>query len=92
MMSGTLRRDRAACAPWEYRGELILPAGRTCGIEARVAEDADGKYFELRGALVPGMSSEEVEAALVQIERAAAERMIREGRALADLPDDEMPF
>jgi len=91
-MSGTLRRDRAACAPWEYRGELTLPAGRSCSIEARVIEDAAGKFFELRGALVPGMTTAELEAALAEIERATAERVIREGRALADFSDDVLPF
>jgi hypothetical protein len=38
------------------------------------------------------LSAVELEAALVEIERTAAERIIREGRSLADLPDDEMPF
>jgi hypothetical protein len=92
MMTGTLKRDRASPAPWEYRGELMLPAGRTCFIEARVVGEPGNKFFELRGALVPGLSAVELEAALVEIERTAAERIIREGRSLADLPDDEMPF
>jgi hypothetical protein len=89
---GYIRRSAESPASWPYRGELVLPAGRACSLEARVAEDASGKFFEIRAGLIPGMNAAELESALVEEERLIAERIVREGRALADLPDDELPF
>ncbi len=90
--AGTLRLDRAAPPPWLYRGELVLPAGRTCSIEGRILEDTGGRFFELRCGLVPGMTSAELEAALTEIEAEQAEKIRRAGRALEDVPIDELPF
>ena len=87
IITGHLRIDRAAAAPWQYRGELMLPSGRYASISARVVEDAAAKFFELRGGLEPGMTAAELEAALVALEVARA-RVAR--RELSST--DEMPF
>ena len=89
---GILRLDRSATPPWQYRGEVILPAGRRALLEARVAEDATGKHFVLRMGLIAGMSAEELEKCLAEIEAAAAARAQLDGSAIDQLPDDELPF
>jgi hypothetical protein len=89
---GILRLDRSATPPWQYRGEVVLPAGRRALIEARVAEDAAGKHFILRVGLIAGMSAEELEKRLAEIEAAAAARAQLDGSAVWLLRDDELPF
>ena len=86
MITGHLRIDRSAPAPWQYHGELSLPSGRSVHIEASVSEDAAGKFFVLRGALVPGMTDAELEAALVVIETDRAETARRDLNATDELP------
>jgi hypothetical protein len=86
MVSGTLRLHRAAEPPWQYWGELHLPSGRYARIEARVAEDASGKFFELRGGLEPGMSATELEAALVALETNRAEAARHQLKQTDELP------
>lgn len=86
MMTGHLRIDRAAAPPWQYRGELALPSGRYASIRARVAEDASGKFFELRGGLEPGMTAAELEAVLVEHETTRAQVARRELDAADELP------
>ncbi len=86
MMTGHLRLNRAAPAPWQYQGELSLPSGRSAHIEASIGEDGAGKFFILRGCLTPGMSSAELEAALVEIETTRATAARRELDATDELP------
>jgi len=89
MIEGHLRINRAAPPPWTYSGILSLPSGRSAMIEARVAEDAGGKFFELRAGIIPGMTALELEAALTEIETARATA----ARAEIDADtSDELPF
>ena len=86
-LEGYLRIDRAAVAPFQYRGVLTLPSGRYASISARIAEDASGKFFELRGALEPGMTAAELEAALVSSETIRADVA-----RLEFISSNELPF
>jgi hypothetical protein len=89
MFFGHLRIDRIASPPWSYRGEIALPDGRKAFIEAAVQEDAAGRFFALRGALQPGMTAVELEAALTECERTRAAG----ARAKIDTDaSDELPF
>jgi hypothetical protein len=89
MIEGQLRLDRAAPPPWTYRGTLFLPSGRAALIEARVAQDAAGKFFELRANMIPGLSDAEIEAALAECERAGAAAARAEFEADTN---NELPF
>jgi hypothetical protein len=87
MATGTLRLDSRAPEPWRYRGDIHLPSGRTCLLDARVANDDAGKFFEVRIGLQPGMNSIELEVALVEIETNRA----RVARTEFE-QSDELPF
>jgi hypothetical protein len=92
ILEGELRRDLSATAPWQYSGSVTLPAGRTWGIRARVIEADGHKFFALEFQLVPGFSSAELEAVLVEMEAAEAEKARRDSLTMADVPNDELPF
>lgn len=85
--TGTLRISTSAQEPWRYRGALDLPSGRYCTIRARVVEDDAGRFFQIEGAMEPGMTAAELEVALTRIEAERAQQVRRELDA-----SDELPF
>lgn len=89
ILEGELRRDHSAAQPWQYRSHVVLPAGRTWGIRARIAEDGGHKFFALEFQLIPGMSAAELEAALIECEQNNASRVRTRIEAGGD---DELPF